>query len=80
MTTRAGETYDEQPRLGVVTTVAITTQAPTGATSRLLTLLLDEFLDRPAPPGPLFGADHAAATVVTRAVIPWSICQFRRPS
>jgi hypothetical protein len=41
-------------RASVAPGMATTTQAPGRVTGRLLALLLDEVLDRPTPPGPLW--------------------------
>lgn len=71
MTTRGGETYVEElglqgltasrpSRASVPPGMATTTQALRRVTSRLLNLLLDEFLDRPTPPGPLWPAKESA--------------------
>ena len=64
LTKKGGQGHEREPQLGLLTGtpsralrtlgVAPVTQAVRQVTGRLLNLLLDEFLDRPTPPGPLW--------------------------
>ncbi len=58
LTKKGGQGHEREPQLGLLTGTPSRAIATAGMAPvrRLLNLLLDEFLDRPTPPGPLWSA------------------------